>query len=326
LSNSTGSKLDDLVGLSSAKHLVRRLAADYRGIHAILLYGAKGTGKSKLAEIIAELWLCNGITSEGADGSCRACNAFGRGNSPDVLNVVPWGKSSIITVKTIVNDVIKDEDPPLPLLKFFRTPPLFSRHKVALLHDAHRMNYIAANALLKTLEEPHSHAKLILTTNSVGSLLPTILSRCLAVACESPGVSELQSAFPDATQDEIRLSEGTPGRLTTMTQRREVYLRLLEFARRLPNRHVGEALVASEEFASIAEAFQVNSEVNARAANAEALDALATFFAREPTAPPHWTHLIINAHRRILGNGGPSIVFDALFTAMLASAATSTGR
>ncbi len=194
---------------------------------------------------------------------------------------------------------------------------MFSRHKVAVIHDADRMNSSSANALLKTLEEPHPHAKLLLITDTVGSLLPTILSRCLSVACEAPSKAEIESRFPDATPEEIRFAEGTPGRLSTVIAHRELYERLFQFAQRLPSRKPGEALVASEEFQSIAEGFQTASDSGARAANAEALDALAIFFAREPSCPPHWTHQIIEAHRRIVGNGGASIVFDALFTAML---------
>ena len=319
LSSSTASKLDSLVGLATAKHLVRRLAQDDRGVHALLLYGSRGTGKDVLANLLTELWVCTNISDEGADGTCRACAALGRGNSPDVLHIVPAGRSAIIPVTAITNDKIKDEDPPVPLLNFFRTPPMFARHKVAIIHDAHRMNHRAANALLKTLEEPHPHAKIILTTDSVGSLLPTIISRCLAAACEAPSEEELRQAFPNATPDQIRLSEGTPGRIRNIEERQAAYDRLLAFARSLPHRKKGEALVATEEFLSISEQFKANADTTARAAQAAALDSLATFFAREPGIPPHWTHLIIESHRRILGNGQAGIVYDALFTAMLGS-------
>jgi len=316
LSSSTASKLDSMIGLESAKRVIRSLAEEDRGIHAILLYGTQGTGKAELARLITELWLCTTPSSEGADGECRACSAFKRGHSPDVLNIVPLGLSSIIPVKAIFNDKPQDDDP-LPLITFFRTSTLLSRHKVAIIHDAHRMNGAAANALLKTLEEPHPHAKILLTTDTVGSLLPTILSRCLGVACEAPSEEDLARAFPDATADEIRLSGGAPGRMTVVISKRELYARLLHFARQLPSRRLGEALVASEEFQAICSAFQSADDAPARATQAELLSALATFYAREPSAPQAWTHLIIEAHRRILGNGGASIVFDALFAALL---------
>jgi DNA polymerase-3 subunit delta' len=316
LSSSTVSKLDDLIGLGTAKKVVRRLAGDERAIHAILLYGPKGAGKSELAKIVTKQWLCKEPTPEGADDTCRACMAYERGNSPDLLIIEPQGLSRIIKNDAIINASPEGDDP-LPLLTFFRTSPMFSRHKVAIIRDAHRMNGSSANALLKTLEEPHPHAKLLLTTDTVGSILPTVLSRCLAVACETPTEKDIAAAFPDATPEEIRFAEGAPGRLSLILSHRELYARLLRFARSLPHRGAAEALVVSEEFQSIVEGFQSANETGVRAANAEALDALAIYFAREPSCPPFWTQQIIEAHRRIVGNGGSSVVLDALFTGLL---------
>jgi hypothetical protein len=316
LSSSTASKLDGLLGLGSAKAVVRRLASRDSGIHAILLYGSKGSGKSELANLIAEFWLCTQPTEEGADGACRACAAFGRGNSADLLIVSPSGPSAIIRNSAIVNDKPANDEP-IPILTFFRTSPMLSRHKVAVIHDAHRMNSSAANALLKTLEEPHPHAKMILTTDSVGSILPTILSRCLAVACEAPTRQELSERFPDASPDQVRFAEGTPGRLQTVEARKQIYERIAAFGRGLAKRHPGEALVAAEELLAISDSLQSAMDGSARAAHTELLDALAIFFAREPGAPPQWPQLIAEAHRRIVGNGGASVVFDALLAAML---------
>jgi len=320
LSSSTVSRLDSLVGLGGAKKVIQRLSEDDRGIHALLIYGAKGSGKSVIADLISGLWLCNNPTAEGADGTCRSCVAYARGSSPDILHIVPVGSSRIIRLSAITPpDQLKPDDPPTQLLPFFRTPPLYSRHKVAIFHDAERMNGSAANALLKTLEEPHPHAKLILVTDSVGSLLPTIISRCLAIACESPTEEEIRTSFPSATADQIRFAEGAPGRLQQMAKKQDAYERLASFARRLPHRKKSEALVAAEEFQQIAELFKESKDSSVRTANADALDALAIFCAREPGMNPRWTHLVIEAHRRILGNGGAPIVFDALFSSMLGS-------
>ncbi len=297
--------------------MVRRLAEDGKGIHAILLYGPKGSGKTELSNIIAQSWLCSSPTADGADGECRPCMAYQRGNSPDFLLVEPQGLSNIISNKAITNSKPEKGENLVPLLTFFRTPPLLSRHKVTVIRDAHRMNSSSSNALLKTLEEPFPHAKLLLTTDSVGNILPTILSRCLAVACETPTEADLRRHFPDATTEEIRFAEGAPGRLQTILERRELYRRLLHFAQRLPSRGPSEALVAAEEFQGILEGFQAALNSGVRAANAEAFDALAIFYAREPSSPPSWPQQIIEAHRRIVGNCGANIVLDALFSALL---------
>lgn len=266
--------------------------------------------------MVAQAWLCRQPTEEGADGSCRACAAFDRGNNADFLRIVPQGPSRIIPVKSITNDSPKDDDP-TPVISFFRTMPMMSRHKVALIESAERMNASAANALLKTLEEPHPHAKLILTTESAGSILPTILSRCLAVACESPTLADLRSRFPEATEEDLRLSEGTPGRLVRLMENRGAYGRIAGFARRLLSLPQGSALVAADELRQISEAVEKALGCGMRAANAETLEVLAIYLAREPSAPPEWTQRITEAHRRIVANGAAGIVFDALMANLL---------
>lgn len=295
---------------------MRELANGRSGIHAVLLYGAPGSGKNLLADLVAQAWLCRNPGPDGADGECRACGAFERDTNADFLRVSPVGPSRIIPVKAITNDK-PDEDDPIPIITFFRTMPLMSRHKVALIESAERMNASANNALLKTLEEPHPHAKLILTTETVGLILPTILSRCLVVACEAPTATELRHAFPDATAEEILMAEGTPGRLRHLIEHRAAYQRLAAFATSLRRRSGGEALVASEELRVAADGLEKSLRCGARAANAEALEMLAIVLARDPQSPPEWAQFATEAHRRIVGNGAAGMVFDALMTKML---------
>ncbi len=316
MTSSTASRLEGLTGLEAAKKVIRTLAQGDKGVHAVLLYGSAGSGKGELAMALAEAWLCLAPGPDGADGTCRACGAFSRGNSPDVLLIEPTGPSRIIRLHTIQEG--GDPDTPVPLLTFFRTMPLMSKHKVVVIHDVDRMNATTFNSLLKTLEEPSAHAKLVLTTESVGSLPPTILSRCLAVACELPTDSELKAIFPDATEDDLRLSEGAPGRLKGILANPEQYRKIASFARRLQGRKVGEALVASEEFKWICDGIGASEGEGARAANAEALNLLATYMARDSRANPASSQLIVEAHRRIIGNGSAPIVFDALFARILA--------
>jgi DNA polymerase-3 subunit delta' len=319
LSNSTASNLNHLVGLTSAKRLILRLVSGEDGPHAVLLYGVPGSGKQELANLLAQGWLCQEPGAEGADGTCRACIAYERGNCADFLRVAPTGASRIIVVKAISNSEIKNDDP-TPVTTYVRTLPMMARHKVILIEDAHRMNGAAASALLKTLEEPHPHAKLILTTDSVGSILPTILSRCLAVACELPSRDELKSLAPTASPDVIRMADGAPGRVIAGATNPQIYERMAAFARSLPHRPAGAALVCSEEFKAIADALAAQHSSGARTANALALELLAVFLAREPNTPPSWTQAAIEAHRRVLGNVNSQFAYDALFAQMLTEA------
>jgi DNA polymerase-3 subunit delta' len=316
LSNSTASKLDALLGLESAKRVVRELIGGASGVHAVLLYGAPGSGKNVLADLLSQAWLCREPGPDGADGTCRACGAYGRGTNADFLRIEPQGPSRIIPVKAITEDS-PDSEAQVPVISFFRTLPLLSRHKVVLIDSADRMNNASSNALLKTLEEPHPHAKLILTTDTIGAIIPTILSRCLAVACESPAPDVLRAAFPEATEEELRMSEGTPGRLRHLIQHRTAYSRIAALARSMTSRRPGEALVAAEALRQAADGLEKALGCGARAANAEALELLAIYLARDPEAPPQWTQYVAEAHRRIVQNGAAGLVFDALMAKML---------
>jgi hypothetical protein len=62
----------------------------------------------------------------------------------------------------------------------------------------------------------------------------------------------------------------------------------------------------------------VGKDSGARAGNAHALELLAILLAREPSAPAEWTQLVIETHRRVLGNASASIAFDSLFSEILA--------
>lgn len=307
--------LDELIGLRTAKRIVRKLLSMEGGSNSILFYGAPGTGKQRLAHLLAQAWLCQAPTEEGADESCRACGAFQRSTNADVLSIQPTGASRIIK-DAAINGSTDPSDPP-GIREFFRTLPLLSRHKVVLIEDADRMNSSAYNALLKVLEEPPPHGRLVLTTSQIGAVPATILSRCLAVACEVPTEAELLARFPTATADEVRLAEGTPGRLAGVLAHRDVYDQLSAFAKGLRSRSKREALVAADELRRIAEAVEDLSGNGARASQTETLHLLATFLAREGRSPSEWPQLIAEAHRRIIGNGSPVVVFDSLMTSLL---------
>ncbi len=309
-SSSTASKLAGLDGLAGAKRLVTALARPDSGVHAVLFYGAAGSGKRTLAEELARAWLCR-QNVDGACGECQACQAFGRGTNADFLRISPGGLSSWI----VLGDISESkgpgkERPVVPLKTFFRTGPIQSTHKVALIERADRMNADAANSLLKTLEEPSPYGKILLTTDSVGRVLPTILSRCVSVCCELPDErSELAS--PEAWT----LARGAPGQAKRIMENWSAYEDLMAFAEVLIHARSHQALALSERFQSIAEKLET-SDAAKREEQVEGLRALAEVL-RLKRANPEWVQRVVQAHRWMAGNANPSIVFDSLFIALL---------
>ena len=293
-----------------------RLSRGDLGTHAALIYGAPGSGKGELAMLLAQAWLCLHPNEEGADGTCRACAAFARGNSSDLLTVTPQGASRIIRTGQIKREKHGDEST-LPAIDFLKALPLVSKHKVVIIENADRMNTSASHSLLKTLEEPEPYGRLILTTDSIGGVLPTILSRCLAVPCEMPSDAELSKIASGLSGDIVRLAEGAPGRIAQIRKTPEPYLRLIAFARSLAKRPAGSALATAEDFREIADSLASATGGGARAANASALELLATFLAREEGFPPSWTQMTVDAHRRVVGNANAGFVYDALFAEIL---------
>ena len=305
----TRERLGELIGLSHAKALTLRLATGLSESHAVLFYGPEGSGKSELAGILAQAWLCNAPTTDGACGLCVSCQASNRGTHPDLLVVEPLPPSHIIRLAAVTGG-----DETLSIQQLFRTPPLSGRNKVAIVSSAERMNADAANAFLKTLEEPPARARVILTSASPGSMLPTILSRSMACACELPTRDELAAHFPAADDFTLQLAGGAPGRVQRLLDTPTTGEALRSLATDISNLIPLDALAISERFRSVAEARDTASGIGARRAQADTLAELGTALrvvgCHEALAP------IAEAHRRILGNGNSTLVLDQLFTGL----------
>ena len=305
--------LDELQGLAGAKSFIHGLFRRDFGLHAILLYGAQGSGKTTLAQAVSTYWTCTAPSESGPCGKCQSCVAMDRGSHSDVMVFEPVGRGRIIPVSAIKEPKQrKDSDPPIPLATFVRTGPLMGRNKVAIFEDCDRMTSDAANAILKILEEPPSNTKLILTTSLISRILSTVLSRCHAIACELP-----PSLESDAPVELVQLAEGSPGQLHIICGASEIYVRLADFARNLGAKRKAHALTLSDDFRDICGDLEKHLKTNARQAQAEALRLLAQELARSKQFDSESVQAAIEAHRRILGNANASFVFDALFTSLL---------
>lgn len=144
----------------------RQVSRD-RVAHALLLTGTRGQGKSLLAAHMIRTLLCLNRTDSGlACGQCRACLYQQAGTHPDSHLLQPEGSEQIRI------DQIR------ALSARMTQTRSVSPYQVTLLTPAERLNRNAANALLKTLEEPPPNAVMILVANQTDRLPATLKSRC----------------------------------------------------------------------------------------------------------------------------------------------------
>jgi len=305
--SSTASKLATLEGLDRAKSTVLSLARD-PAAHAVMFFGAAGSGKSTLALMLAQAWLCSQPGEDGACGQCRACVSFENGNSADVIIVAPGGPSDLIRITQTTGEGAKDDDP-VPIREFLRTGPLSAKRKIVVIQQAERLNHRAANSLLKTIEEPPPFAKLILTSDAIGAVLPTILSRCLCVACEMPSTG-------DETPIGL-LSRGAPGQARDLEGKWVAFDALWEVARDIRRVGPAGALRLSERFRQAAEKLEVKDVVGARLANTIAMENFARILQIEGF-PGDAVQAAIEAHAMIRGNANANLVLDSLFVKITA--------
>lgn len=160
--------------------------------HAILVKGPQGTGKLEFAMNMAQSLLCDQPAADGhACGDCPSCRWFVQETHPDFRLMQPQalaepdardaGKKK--PSRQITVDQVR------ALGDFANLSAHQGGHRVVLIHPAEAMNTAAANALLKTLEEPSARMILILVSHKPQQLLATIQSRCVVLALPMPAAA-----------------------------------------------------------------------------------------------------------------------------------------
>lgn len=159
--------------------------------NALLLKGAEGIGKLDLALNFAQSILCDAPDTAGiACQNCPSCHWFSQESNPDFRLIQPDALS--ISEETPEKESGKKAsreisvDQIRALSNFVNLSAHSGGYRVVLIHPAEAMNNNAANALLKSLEEPTDKLLFILVTNKPQQLLPTILSRSLSLAVPMP--------------------------------------------------------------------------------------------------------------------------------------------
>lgn len=190
-------KLDSLAGNAALKSQLSA-QAHTRGLsHAYLISGPAGSGKTTLARLLSAALVCTG-PGEAPCGICPGCRKALGGIHPDVIQVdLLEGKREILV----------DQARQMRSDAFIR--PNEADRKVYVVHRADTMNAYAQNAILKLLEEGPAYAAFLLLCENPGALLPTIRSRCEALALTPVSGEEarayLAARFPDA--DPARLAQ-----------------------------------------------------------------------------------------------------------------------
>ena len=152
---------------------IRRLEAG-RLAHALMIEGPSGSGKTALASAMVARLLCREDQSR-ACGHCRSCNLLKGEAHPDYFDLKPEEGSEVIKVDQVRGMIARLD-----------LTTSISKRKVAYIHPAESMNSAAANALLKSLEEPAGDTVLILVSDSPGNLPVTIRSRCQTISVSQP--------------------------------------------------------------------------------------------------------------------------------------------
>ena len=196
--------------------------------HAWLLYGPSGLGQFALAMELARAWLCESPGAQGACGHCTSCHAIDVHAHADLTVLMPetdmiergWplpekAQADIDDKKRKPSREIR-VDAMRETVEFAQRTSARGRGKVVLVYPAEQMNAIAANALLKTLEEPAGDTRFVLATEAAHALLPTIRSRCMAHALHWPPQDEVlqwlagQGVAPDVAEALLRAAGGRP--------------------------------------------------------------------------------------------------------------------
>lgn len=194
-------------GQHQAKNLLTRSLAADRLAHAYLFRGPEGVGKQLFVRGLTAAVNCKQANGLSGCGICSSCKKFAAGSHPDFVLVSP--EKGAIKIGQIRN-----------LIKKLSFAPYEAKVRVVLLENVHTMRQEAANSLLKTLEEPPENNLLILTADSAGNVLQTIISRCQTVPFYSLTFEETTDILmqqddaldPETAMLLARLAEGSPGK------------------------------------------------------------------------------------------------------------------
>ncbi len=132
--------------------------------HAYLFTGPRGSGKTTIARLFAKTINCQGLKKGEPCNACDSCTEIMGQKSLDLVEIDAASHTGVDEVRELIDSL--------------RFAPVKSKYKIFIIDECHQLSKSAANALLKTLEEPPAHAIFILATTEANKMIPTIVSRC----------------------------------------------------------------------------------------------------------------------------------------------------
>lgn len=163
--------------------------------HAYLFHGAKGTGKTTSARLIAKIFNCTDRKNDRTPcGSCDQCKSITNGTNMDVVEIDAASNRGIDEIRLLRERI--------------GLTPIGASHTVYIIDEVHMLTHEAFNALLKTLEEPPAHAVFVLATTELSKVPETIRSRCLTITFGKASTDELKRSLSRVVNNEkIRIEE-----------------------------------------------------------------------------------------------------------------------
>ena len=157
-------KFSEVVGQEHVTTTLRHAIASGRVAHAYLFCGPRGTGKTSTGRILAKAVNCLSPEDGEPCNKCTICTAINQNSLPDIVELDAASNRGIDDIRSIREKV--------------NYLPNMAKFKVYIIDEVHMITKEAANAFLKTLEEPPQHVKFVLATTEPHKVLPTIMSRC----------------------------------------------------------------------------------------------------------------------------------------------------
>jgi len=241
----------NIVGHQRAKELLSRALARSTVHTGYLFTGPAGVGKHLVASEFVRAWLCREASGE-ACGVCDSCKRVGGATHQDLIEVTFLEKKKSIGVDQV-----------RAIGAWLAQSPALGRHKAVIVDPASALTAEAANALLKTLEEPPPGRVIVLIATRPGALPPTVRSRCQQVSFGSLADDEVaevlrRNRWPAVSaRQAAALAEGSPG--TALARDGRLWQETAESVRALL-----DALAAGERGAALAFA-EATGDVRERA-------------------------------------------------------------